>query len=172
MATKKTTTKKKAAKKKVAKKKVAKKTTKKKAAKKVIPKRKPVVKRSNASIKTSTSVKSTYQSPPKDSKRTVAEIEPNVEQPKEDIMAGIYGAGSPDHQTPAQEKAFQKVMKDLCDPTQKGKDFRKKVVDDPTYLENYNLSPEQQTTLIGVGHAAGQYTFEPGHGFCCCTCCV
>jgi len=142
--------------------------TKKKVAKKANPKRKPVVKRSKESIKTSTSVNSTYQSPPQDSKRTVAGTKTNVEQPKEDVMAGIYGAGSPPHQTPDQESEFQDVLRDLCDPSPKGNNFRKHVVDFPKTLDGYDLSPEQQLTLIAVGHATGTYTFRPGYGFCCC----
>ena len=169
MATKKKTTKKTVAKKKVAKKKVAKKITKKKAKKKAPPKRKSVVKRGKESIITSTSVNSPFPSPPKDSKRTVAEIEANVEQPKEDVMAQ-YGAGSPAHQTPEQEEEFQKLLNDLCDPTQTGDDFRKHVIDFPKTVEGYNLSPEQQLTLIAIGHATGRYSYKPGHGFCCCSC--
>jgi hypothetical protein len=157
--------KKKAKKKKIAKKKVANKTTKKKTVKKATPKRKPVVKRSNESIKTSTSVKSTHQSPTKDSIRTVAEIKSNVEKPTEDVMAEeIYGEGSPAHQTPANEKVFQDVLKRLCtDPA-----FRKSVIDVPEVIEVFKLSPEQQLTLIAVGHASGKYTYKPGEGFCCC----
>ena len=157
-----------ATKKKVAKKKVANKITKKKAKKKAHPKRKSVVKRGKESIKTSTSVNSTHKSPPKDSKRTVVGIKTNVEQPKEDVMAGTYGAGSPHHQTPNQETEFQDVLRDLSDQSAAGDSYRAAVIANPKFLAGLDLSPEQQLTLIAVGHASGKYTFEPGHGFCCC----
>lgn len=164
MATKKKVAKKKAKKKKIAKKKVANKTTKKNTVKKATPKRKPVVKRSNASTKPSTLVKTAYQDPPKDSKRTEAEIKSNVEQPTEDVMSNGYGEGSPAHQTVAQEDTFNRVIKRLCTD----ENFRKQVVEVPETLVGFDLSPEQQLTLIAVGHASGRYTYKAGEGYCCC----
>jgi hypothetical protein len=83
----------------------------------------------------------------------------------EDVMAKeIYGPGSPPHQTETQERVLQQVLKRLCNDAK----FRESVVEYPETLTGFDLSPEQQLTLIAVGHASGRYKFVPGVGFCCC----
>lgn len=176
MGTTKKTNKTKQVKKKVAKSKVARKeVTRKKATKRKEPEKKSVKKSRQASIITSTSVNSNYQSPPNDSKQTAAndskqtaaEIKPNVEQPKEDIMSNGYipGPGDPGHQTPLQEDTFQAVLRDLCNDAT----FREKVLTTDE-LGKYALSPEQKVALIAVGHATGKYKFDPSAGRYCCCC--
>lgn len=62
------------------------------------------------------------------------------------------------------DKNFQEIIHKLCSDS----GYRASVKANPEILSGYEFTPFQITTLIGVGHASGQYSFTGGRGFCCC----
>lgn len=157
-----------ATKKKIVKKKVVNKVAKKKVLKKKGGAKKSVIRNQKASKKTSASERLTGKSSSKIAKKIPTETGSIVEQSKENVMP--YEKRPTEHQRENQEKAFQTVLRKLCEQGTNGDNFRENVLNN-NELENWNLSAEQKCALIAVGHASGIYTYEPASGQYCCCCC-